>query len=59
MKRSSTVRLTLMSAATAAGLSACGDAPPAQPTSFSTVEQCVTGGLDRAQCQTAFDEAIR
>jgi uncharacterized protein YgiB involved in biofilm formation len=58
MKRSSSVRLTLMSAATAAGLSACGETP-AQPTSFSNVEQCITSGVDRAQCQTAFEEAIK
>lgn len=58
MKRSSSVRLTLMSAATAAGLSACGETP-ADPPLFSNVEQCVTRGVDRAQCQTAFDEAMK
>lgn len=56
MKRSSSVRLTFMATATAAGLSACGETPaPAAP--FASVEQCVTSGVDRAQCQASFDEA--
>jgi uncharacterized protein YgiB involved in biofilm formation len=56
MKRSSSVRLTLMSAATAAGLSACGETPaPVAP--FASVEQCVTSGVDRAKCETGFEEA--
>lgn len=59
MKRSSSVRLTLMSAATAAGLAACNEAPPPAPAPFSTVEQCVGRGVDRAQCQTAYDEAVK
>lgn len=58
MKRSSSVRLTLMSAATAASLSACGDTP-APPALFSTVEQCVAGGVERERCQTALDEAVK
>jgi uncharacterized protein YgiB involved in biofilm formation len=58
MKRSSSVRLTLMGAATAASLSAC-DSPSQGPVAFNDVGQCIASGIDRSRCQSAYDEAIK
>lgn len=58
MKRSTAVRLTLMTAATATALGACSDAsPPPAPKVFATVQECVAKGETAANCQTAFDAA--
>ncbi len=57
MKRSTSVRLTLMGAATATSLAACDGEPPAPPAAFTTVQDCALGGFPNAECQTAYDDA--
>lgn len=59
MKRSATIRLTLMSAAAATTLVGCGETPPATPPAFSTVQDCVIGGFPESECRSAYEEAFR
>lgn len=59
MKRSATIRLTLMSAAAATTLSGCGETPPAAPPAFTTVQDCVVGGYPEAECRNAYEEAFK
>lgn len=39
-------------------LSGCGDDPPSDRV-FSSVDQCVSSGLDQQLCQTAYQDAMR
>ena len=59
MKRSATIRLTLMSAAAATTLAGCGETPPAAPPAFTTVQDCVVGGFPEAECRSAYEEAFK
>lgn len=59
MKRSSSVRLTLMSAAVATGgLAACGDADVPKPGNFTTLESCIEAGNSTKACSAARDQAL-
>ncbi len=59
MKRSATIRLTLMGAAAATTLAGCGETPPAAPPAFTTVQDCVVGGFPEAECRSAYEEAFK
>lgn len=58
MKRSSSLRLTLMGAAAATTLAGCSETPPA-PSAFTTVADCVVGGFSETDCRSAYEEAFR
>jgi uncharacterized protein YgiB involved in biofilm formation len=58
MKRSSSLRLTLMGAAAATTLASCGETPPS-PSAFTTVADCVVGGFSETDCRSAYEEAFR
>lgn len=59
MKRSAAVRLTLMTAAVAAGgLSACGDSDVPKPGNYTTLEACIEAGNSSKACSSARDEAV-
>lgn len=58
MKSPQSLKLTLMMGA-AATLTACGDAPPEEPTrAFTSVVECQQAGFPQDQCQAAFNEAF-
>jgi len=59
MKRSASIRLTLMGAAAATTLAGCGETPPAAPPAFSTVQDCVIGGFAESECRSAYEEAFK
>jgi uncharacterized protein YgiB involved in biofilm formation len=58
MKRSTSLRLTLMSAA-AATLGGCGESTPPAPPAFTTVQDCVLGGFAEAECRNAYEDAFK
>lgn len=58
MKRSRSVRLTLMGAVTATTVVAC-DSSPTQPPAFTDVATCVSSGYTEAQCRTSYEAAIQ
>lgn len=73
MKRSKSLVLTSMMASGSLTLHACDDAPPATQWSsppaaesgrqveaqqFSTVAQCEASGMSKAQCESAYQEAL-
>ena len=59
MKRSRTVRLTLMGAATATTVAACDPAPSAAPPAFTNIQTCVSAGYSEASCRTSYENALR
>lgn len=59
MKRSSSLRLTLMGAAAATTLAGCGDSQPPAPSAFTTVADCVAGGFPETDCRNAYEQAFR
>jgi uncharacterized protein YgiB involved in biofilm formation len=58
MKRSSSVRLTIMSAATATSLAAC-DSGAIQPGNYTSVQHCVDAGNRESDCSSAYNAALR
>ncbi len=58
MKRSASVRLTIMGAATAMGLTACGDGVVA-PGNYATFNECTAAGNSTQACTRAADAALR
>lgn len=59
MKRSSSVRLTLMSAAVATGgLVACGDSDVVSPGNYTTLESCISAGNSTKACSAAQEQAL-
>lgn len=58
MKRSRSVRLTLIGAATAGSLAAC-DSQPATPPAFSDIAACTAAGYTEDSCKTSYEKALK
>jgi uncharacterized protein YgiB involved in biofilm formation len=55
MKRSSTVRLTIMGAATATTLAACDSVVPGN---YTSIQHCIDAGNSQSACSSAYNAAL-
>ncbi|GGC74959.1 DUF1190 domain-containing protein [Chelatococcus reniformis] len=58
MKRSSSVRLSLMGAAAVTSLAACDSSPTASSVAFTSIAECVAANYSESQCRSAYDAAL-
>ena len=58
MKRSRSIRLTLVGAATAGSLAAC-DSEPTTPPAFTDIAACTTAGYTQESCRTSYEKALK
>lgn len=59
MKRSASVRLTLMGAAAASSLAACDSSPTGSSVAFTSIAECVAANYSESQCRGAYDAALK